>query len=153
VPFTGNTPIGADLWLHHKSDDLGGVVLGDSGVSIIATPDVAEAIQGGKAGAEDFMLVRGVVQFGRPELAGMLAAGEVRCIPPGEELSRLWPRLWSLTDGGEEDGGGSGAVGDGTELWWLASRCGGQPAAAVGSSDLADEVLAEWLKFFAGVME
>lgn len=50
---------------------------------------------------------------------------------------------------------------DGTELWWLASQCGGdessgeeptqQPVASV-PSDLADEALAEWLKFFAGVV-
>ena len=54
---------------------------------------------------------------------------------------------------------------DGTALWWAATQLGGSGAAAGGaagggaadltmpsisSSELADETLAEWLKFFAG---
>jgi len=59
------------------------------------------------AAANDFLLIKGVVQFGKPEIAGMLAAGEMRCIPPGKQLSKLWPRLWSLTD---DDDDGSSSV-------------------------------------------
>jgi len=146
IPFTGMIAIGTDLWLHYKPAGLEGIKMGDSGISLISTPEVAEAIQTGTGTAKDFLLVRGVVQFGRPELAGMLAGGEMRCIPPGTELSDLWPRVWSLTD----NGGDGSTVSDGTGLWWLASQCGGQPTASL-SSDLADEALAKWLKFFAGV--
>ena len=31
------------------------------------------------------------VRFERAELAGMMAAGEMRALPPGEQLSALWP--------------------------------------------------------------
>ena len=89
------------------------------------------------------------------ELAGMLAAGEVRIVPESESLrSSLWPRVWALA----ED---SGDVSDGTEAWWLASQgaaaagAGAEPSAAgsavvaASASELADEALAEWLEFFA----
>ena len=47
----------------------------------------------------------------------MLAAGEMRALPPGEQLSALWPRVWALTD----DDGSKSPPSDGTEVWWLAS--------------------------------
>jgi len=147
VSFCGDIAIGSELWLHHRSD-LGGNALGDSGLSLLSTAEVVEKIQAAQASASDFLLVRGVVQFGHSEITGMLSAGEMRCITPGERLSGLWPRVWALTD--EENGT---RVSDGTEMWWLASQCGGaggaeQPAAPV-TSDLADKALSEWLKLFA----
>jgi len=165
VPFTGNIPVGADLWLHYRPE-LSGIPLGESGVWIQPTEGVSDLIEKGMAQPNDFLLIKGVVQFGKPEIAGMLAAGEMRCIPPGKQLSKLWPRVWSLTDDADDGNSSSrssssSSVSDGTELWWLASQCGGdessgeeptqQPVASV-PSDLADEALAEWLKFFAGVV-
>ena len=77
----------------------------------------------------------------------MLAAGEMRALPTGEQLSVLWPRVWALTD----DDGSKSPPSDGTEVQWLASRfsnpdadpltlmtmtltrCGGSPLSAVRS--------------------
>jgi len=148
VPFTGNVPVGSELWLHHRTE-LGGLPVGDSGISMLTTAEVTDKLQGEQATVSDFLLVRGVVQFGRPEIAGMLTAGEMRCLTPGTQLSGLWPRVWSLTD--DKDGT---TISDGTEIWWLASQCssgtGGEQLTAPVPSDLADDALREWLKFFAG---
>jgi len=144
VPFCGNLKLGGQLWLHHRPD-LGGVALGDSGLLLLPADEVVEKCKTNQATAEDFFLVGGGVQFGRCEIAGMLAAGEVKCVTPGSHLSGLWPRVWSLmTDDGS-------SISDGTEVWWLTSQCGaGDNLSASDPSDLADEALAEWLKYFAG---
>ena len=42
----------------------------------------------------------------------MLAAGEMRALPPGEQLSALWPRVWALAD----DDGSKAPPSDGTEV-------------------------------------
>ena len=73
----------------------------------------------------------------------MLTAGEARVVPSGEQLRALWPRVWALMN--DDDGD----VGDGTDVWWLAAQCGADQLAAPAPSELADEALDEWLKFFA----
>jgi len=143
VAFCGDRALGGQLWLHHRPE-LGGVAVGDSRVFSLPVDTASELLKTGRAAPDDFLFVGAAVQFGRTELEGMVAAGEVRCVPPGKQLSGVWPRAWSLTkdDGGDE-------VGDGTEVWWLASQCGAEEQlAAVTSSDLADEALEEWLKFY-----
>lgn len=143
VPYCGNLELGGQLWLHHRPE-LGGVALGDSGILLMPADKVVEKLQTKQATVDDFLFVSGVVQFGRSEMAGMLAAGEMRLVPHGVQLSGLWPRVWSLT--ADDDA----ALSDGTEAWWLASQCGaGEQLAAAVPSDLADQALAEWLKFFA----
>ena len=94
------------------------------------------------AAPSDFVLINGVAQFTKPELAGMLAAGELRALATDAPTSGLWPRVWSLM---EDDGD----VSDGTDVWWLAAQCGVEQLVAAPKSDLADEALDEWLKFFA----
>ncbi len=85
-------------------------------------------------------------QFTRSELAAMLSASEMRVVPPGTALSALWPRVWELSGVGP----GNEEISDGMELWWLASQCGAeQLVAPAAPSELADEALSEWLKFFA----
>ena len=76
----------------------------------------------------------------------MISAGEMRVVPPGEQLDALWPRVWALY---EEDG----EISDGTDIWWLASQCGSETLTVAPPSELADEVLADWLKWFARVRE
>ena len=99
----------------------------------------------------------------------MLAAGEMRALPPGEQLSALWPRVWALAD----DDGSKAPPSDGTEVrwrassrclpwpltlsvapaqvWWLASQCGAEQGqlAAPPPAGIADEALEEWLSWFA----
>ena len=75
------------------------------------------------------------------ELAGLLGAGEMAVVPP-RTAAPLWPRVWSLAEQG-------GEISDGTHVWWLASQGGAEELAAPAPSELADEALAEWLKFFA----
>ena len=152
VAFTGSTQLAGNgqLWLHHRHE-RGGVAVGDSGVYALAASDVAEQLRSGDAIASDFLLVSGSVEMTRAELAGMLSAGEMRSVRPGEALSKLWTRAWSLL----ED---EGDVSDGSEVWWLASLCGKADAsdaddsealAVPAPSELADEALGEWIEFFA----
>ena len=77
----------------------------------------------------------------------MLAAGEMRALPSGEQLSALWPRVWALTD----DDGSKSPPSDGTEVWWLASQCGAEQGQLVAPppAGIADEALEEWLSWFA----
>ena len=87
----------------------------------------------------------------------MLTAGEMRLVPPGAPLQSLWPRLWALTaddDGANDDDDAMRALelSDGTEVWWRATQCGAAEAgqlAASAPSELADEALGEWRKYFA----
>ena len=132
------------LWLHHRSE-LGGAPLGDSGLFRLPSAQLAAALQAGEVDASDLLLANGVVELKRAELAGMISAGEMCIVPAGAALSSLWPRVWSLTEDDGDD------VGDGTEVWWLASQLGRgeEAAAAPPPSELADEALAEWIKFFA----
>ena len=76
----------------------------------------------------------------------MLAAGEMRALPSGEQLSALWPRVWALTD----DDGSKSPPSDGTEVWWLASQCGAEQGQLVAPppAGIADEALEEWLSWF-----
>ena len=82
------------------------------------------------ASASDFVLASGFVEFTRAELAGMHAAGEVRLVPPGEDLARLWPRVWSLMDEGDD-------ISDGTDVCWIASQCGAGQLTAAAQSETA----------------
>ena len=87
--FCGNLPLGKDLWLHHRPKTLGGLELENSGVGILSTEEVTEMFQKGQATVEDFLLVKSVVQFGRPELAGMMSKGDVRCLEEGRDVEAL----------------------------------------------------------------
>ena len=79
-------------------------------------------------------------------LAHLGMSGSFRVVPPGTALSALWPRVWELSGVGP----GNDEISDGMELWWLASQCGAeQLVAPAAPSELADEALSEWLKFFA----
>jgi hypothetical protein len=40
-------------------------------------------------------------------------------------------------------------VAAGTEVWWRTSQCGATQLSAAAPSELADEALEQWLKFFA----
>lgn len=155
VAFTGNRPLrrtdgtGGQLWLH-RSKSLGGQPVGGSGFFTMAPEQVEAALEAGRAEPAELMLVSGLVDFRPAELAAMLTAGEVRRVPPGEELDGLWPRAWALM----EDGGTAEDLSDGTEVWWRASQCGAEgQLAGAAPSELADEALEEWLKFFARGVE
>ena len=155
VLFTGNRPLrrtagmagsggapGGQLWLHRRSE-LGGQEVGDSGLFLLPPEQAEAALEAGRAEPTELMLVSGVVEFRPDELACMLNGGEMRRLPAGAELSGLWPRVWALMDDAED-------LSDGTEVWWRASQCGAEgQLAAAAPSELADEALDEWLKFFA----
>ena len=98
----------------------------------------------GRVGAPDLLLVGGVVQFGPGEVANMLAADEMRVVPPSEQLSNHWPRILALT----EDREGK-EMSNSTDEWWRASQCGAEGLRAAPASQLADEALAEWIAYFA----
>jgi len=145
IPFCGNLALSNQVWLHHRPE-LGGVALGDSGVRILSSVEVVKKLKTDEATAHDFFYVSSVVQFTQSEVAGMLEAQEMSRITPGEELYGLWPRVWSLM----KDDGDKKNLNDGTGVWWLASQFGkGEQLAGAVVSDIADEALAEWLKFFA----
>ena len=99
---------------------------------------MAAKLSSGEAVADDFLMANSQVELTRAELAGMLTAGEMRLVPPGPQLSAVWPRAWSLM----EDAGKEAPVGDGTDVWWLATQCtaGGGGGGADGTS--AEEQLA-----------
>ena len=145
LPYGGNLELANQLWLHHKSE-LGGTAVGDSGVWVLPAAEVVEVLEEERATASDLVLLSGVIELPRAEAAGMISAGEMRVVPPGEQLDALWPRVWALY---EEDG----EISDGTDIWWLASQCGSETLTVAPPSELADEVLADWLKWFARVRE
>ena len=95
------------------------------------------------AEASDLLLMSGCVDLQGPELAEMLAEGQMRVVPPGPPLSSLWPRVWALSNAEDEE------VSDGSEVWWLASQCGAEELSAAPTYEIADEALDEWLKWFA----
>ena len=169
VGFTGDRDIGGQLWLYHQGggDDVdaavtaGCVPLGQSGIARLAGAQVATMLQSKVVDVSQLLLVSHVVQFSPSELESMVSAGEMRLLPSGDRLTRLWPRVWAL---GED----CGDVGDGTEVWWLASQGGGSSGGGLGGGaeqveeagagaavvaappcELADEALAEWLQYFA----
>ena len=91
------------------------MAVGGSGVFRLSGGEAAAKLQSGLAAPSDLLLVSGAVEFERAELAGMLSAGEARLVLPDSRPPTQWERAWSLT----ED---TGEVGDGTEVWWLASQ-------------------------------
>ena len=141
-PYCGGAQLNGQLWLHHRSE-LGGDAIGESGLYALPQETVAKVLHEEAADASDFFLASAVVQFAPGELGGMLAAGEVRVLPPGDRPDDLWPRVWALTDE-------NGDVSDGTGVWWLASQaCAAAGTAAAPPSEVADEALDEWRKWFA----
>jgi len=151
----GLSAIGGDgsgqLWLHHRAE-LGGTAVGESGLYALEAAAVSQKLIADETSVSNFLLSAGMVQFERAECAAMLAAGQLRVVPPSESLFDMWPRVWSLaTDDGED-------VSDGTEAWWEASLIceggfGGEAPEAPPPSELADEALAEWLRWFAGRLD
>lgn len=144
-PFRGSRLNGdgsGQLWLHYRSE-LGGSAFGESGLYSLASDEVMRLLEAGEMQASELMVLSGIVEFGRAELAGMLTAGEASIVPPGAPLRELWPRVWALNDAeGDEPS-------DGTDVWYIASQCGSEQLAAPAPAGLADEALDEWLKFFA----
>lgn len=138
------------LWLHHKPG-LGGAEVGSSGIYRVAGADAAALVKAEEAELRDFLVVAGVLAMPRQELLGRIAHDHLQPVPDGRSL---YPQLWALADapdGVQEPQ--EPELSDGTALWWAAA----QPQAADGdglkmppASQLADETLAEWLKFFAG---
>ena len=151
VGYTGSREIGGLLWLHHRSDlgTAAGMPVGESGTYVLQEAEASSLLKAGTLNASDVFVVSSVVQFSRAELSGMLAAGEARPVSAGPQLESLWPRVWGLMEANGLD------AGDGTGVWWLASQAGAeqpgsaQALAALPTSELADEALAEWTKFFA----
>ena len=108
--------------------------------------------------------------FTSDEIASSLAAEEMHLVA---DPTPLWPQVWGLCDAANVEAevyGEAGAtLSDGTGVWWAAAQLdkggGGDGDSAAGGggidallaglqamppSHLADEALAEWLKFFAG---
>jgi hypothetical protein len=146
------------LWLHHRTGITGGTEVGDSGVYRLPGNEAAALVKAGEATLEDFLIVAGVVAMPRDELLLRMEHGDMQTVTGG---AVLYPQLWALTDA--TDGARAQIpleLSDGTALWWAATQLGGGGAAAGGAADLtmpsipaselADETLAEWLKFFAG---
>ena len=134
--------------------------MGDSGVFRLSGNAAAALVKAGEATLEDFLIVAGVVAMPRDELLRRIELGDMQSVTGG---AALYPQLWALTDA--TDGARAEEqipleLSDGTALWWAATQLGGGGAAAGGAADLtmpsipaselADETLAEWLKFFAG---
>ena len=116
----------------------------------------------------------GLVCFASDEMRTMLDQSELHIVP---DPTALWPQVFALADAvnvaGEVYGEGGAALSDGTGVWWAAAqldkRQEDRSSASDGSSSegggidallaglqamppahIADEALAEWLKFFAG---
>ena len=111
---------------------------------VIYTPLIPGMLQAEEAKASDLMVVTGCVEFGASEMAGFLSAGEVLVVPGEARPADLWPQVWGLCDCGET----KGDVDDGAEVWRLALQSGDGREASAGS-EIADEALAEWHKWFA----
>ena len=117
----------------------------------------------------------GLVCFASDEMRTMLDQSELHIVP---DPTALWPQVFALADAvnvaGEVYGEGGEALSDGTGVWWAAAQLDkrqedgssagdGSSSAEGGGIDallaglqamppahIADEALAEWLKFFAG---
>jgi hypothetical protein len=150
-----------------------GTAVGSSGLRRVPAEEAATAIKEGLLSLSDFLLISGLVCFESQELAGMLEAEELHVV---EDARPVWPQVWGLADASnvelqstsDEDGA---LLSDGTGAWWAAallekSRGIGAPSATPPpegidalltglqamppAPHIADEALAEWLKFFAG---
>ena len=149
------------LWLHRRPE-LGGFPIGDlklDGVYRIAGDEATGLVHSGRAKLDDFLIVSGVVAWEREELEAHLEAGDLEIV---REPSKLWHQVWSLadlSDGTINDGAPiDEVISDGTTIWWAAAQHGDLGSAdsenskieAPPPSELADEALALWLRFFGG---
>ena len=139
-PYCGGAQLNGQLWLHHRSE-LGGDAIGESGLYALPQETVAKVLHEEAADASDFFLASAVVQFAPGELGGMLAAGEVRVCRQatgrticGRACGRSPTRR---------------RVSDGTGVWWLAAQACAAAGAPPPPSEVADEALDEWRKWFA----
>jgi putative AlgH/UPF0301 family transcriptional regulator len=151
--------------------------VGDSGLKQVPAQEAADSIKDGSTELSDYLLVSGLVCFGQEELETMFRSGEMHVV---KDASSVWPQVWDLSDPtkiADEKASSSGngaALSDGTGAWWAARLLGKQESRQSGKSrsdpgtssasfdallsglqamppaHLADEALAEWLKFFAG---
>jgi len=154
-----------------------GTAIGNSGLRRLPALQAAESIRDGKSQLTDFLLVSGLVCFTPQELSSMIRTGELHVV---DDAASLWPRVWKLADaaGVEDEGSSEGGalLSDGTGVWWAAAQLGKkresrgqrgdeesdeegdedgidallQGLQGMPPSQLADEALDEWLKFFAG---
>ena len=155
------------MWLHRRPE-LGGTAVGDSGVLRIGGSEAAAKIRDGDAKLDDFLLISGAMAAPRAEIRKQVSEADLEVVAPA---AAPWPQIWGLAKV-EADGDRSPAS-DGTALWWASTQSGGlgggsdsggggsgggggattlQSTGALPSAigELADEALAEWLKFFAG---
>ena len=148
--------------------------VGESGVYMLQESEASALLKAGTLKASDLLVVSAVVHFSRNELSDMVANGEALVVNsdktaavgqvagPQQLQESLWPRVWGLMETTSADN--NAPPGDGTEVWWLASQRaaasqvamgtaeqppGSMALAALPSSELADEALAEWTRFFA----
>jgi len=152
-----------------------GAVMGTSGLRRVQAMEAAESIKAGDSSLDDFLLISGLVCLGNEEIRQMLADGEMHIV---EDATPLWPQVFALANAAtvesEVYGEGGALLSDGTGVWWAAAQLekrapggeesdedvsasvdGGIDALLAGlqampPAHLADEALAEWLKFFAG---
>ena len=131
---------------------LGGTAIGGSGVLRIGGAEAAQKIRDGGASLDDFLLVSGAVAAPRAEIEKQMRDADLEAVPPE---GAPWPQIWGLAN---VERGAPSPASDGTALWWASTQGGGggggalPPPAALPPdvAELADEALAEWLKFFAG---
>ena len=161
------------MWLGQqaKLDKAGqggmGTKMGSSGLRRVPAMEAAASIKAGEMQLDDYLLVSGLVCFTNEELSQMLATDELHIV---NEPAPLWPQVFELclaTNVEAEVYGGTGALlSDGTGVWWAAAQLEKKEAAAAAEgggidallaglqamppSNIADEALNEWLKFFAG---
>ena len=106
------------------------------------------AIQDGTASVNEFLVVLGVMAWERTELEALIAAGELELA--NQHVEPLLEQVWALADAPNGDSGRQPEPSDGAGLWWASCQGAGGAMQALPSTQLGDECLAEWLKFFAG---
>jgi len=156
-----------------------GTRMGSSGLRRVPSAQAAESINIGETKLSDYLLVSGLVCFEWDEMRTLLSTGQLAIVEDARPLwPQVWALADARNVEDDVYSEGGALLSDGTGVWWAAAQL--EKAAAVSSSaeqpsatgdrpsasggmdallaglqamppaHLADEALAEWLRFFAG---
>lgn len=132
-----------------------GSALGDSGLRRLQGVQAITLVQSGQAKLSDFLLLQGVVVLNKEKAGQMVANGELSEVKG--DLTRFWPQVFEAANGEnavqDEDGRSKGeGISDGKSLWFRSHVLSLDSVRSPPEmKPIADEALAEWLKFFAGI--
>merc|ERR1711971_185494 len=81
--------------------------IGDSGLRLVPSDEAVQSIVSGAVPFSDYIVLDGLVQFGKAELQKMLRDGEIHII---RNASSLWQDIWEVANANSADI-------DGVDVW------------------------------------